>query len=104
MSIYLVKSKASWIFSFFFCLSSEPESRLTVLSVKAMLSILCGGKLVDKLRCEYHTLFWILFKNFQKPIKVPGGKKSIWVALLLEIIKIMKETFTNKLDWQTDLT
>ncbi|KAM4713381.1 dystrobrevin beta-like isoform 3-T3 [Anableps anableps] len=28
----------------------EPESRLTVLSVKAMLSILCGGKLIDKLR------------------------------------------------------
>uniref|UniRef100_A0A3B5MNY2 Dystrobrevin, beta a n=1 Tax=Xiphophorus couchianus TaxID=32473 RepID=A0A3B5MNY2_9TELE len=28
----------------------DPESRLTVLSVKAMLSILCGGKLVDKLR------------------------------------------------------
>ncbi|KAM9704172.1 dystrobrevin, beta a isoform 1-T7 [Menidia menidia] len=28
----------------------EPESRLTVLSVKAMLAILCGGKLVDKLR------------------------------------------------------
>lgn len=33
--------------------SSEPESRLTVLSVKAMLATLCGGKLVDKLRCEY---------------------------------------------------
>uniref|UniRef100_A0A3Q1CS51 Dystrobrevin n=1 Tax=Amphiprion ocellaris TaxID=80972 RepID=A0A3Q1CS51_AMPOC len=29
---------------------SEPESRLTVLSVKAMLATLCGGKLVDKLR------------------------------------------------------
>uniref|UniRef100_A0A671V8P3 Dystrobrevin n=1 Tax=Sparus aurata TaxID=8175 RepID=A0A671V8P3_SPAAU len=29
---------------------SEPDSRLTVLSVKAMLSMLCGGKLVDKLR------------------------------------------------------
>uniref|UniRef100_A0A3B3V8P4 Dystrobrevin n=1 Tax=Poecilia latipinna TaxID=48699 RepID=A0A3B3V8P4_9TELE len=29
---------------------ATPESRLTVLSVKAMLSILCGGKLVDKLR------------------------------------------------------
>uniref|UniRef100_A0A1A8D894 Dystrobrevin n=1 Tax=Nothobranchius kadleci TaxID=1051664 RepID=A0A1A8D894_NOTKA len=28
----------------------EPESRLTVLSVKAMLATLCGGKLVDKLR------------------------------------------------------
>ncbi|XP_015227236.1 PREDICTED: dystrobrevin beta-like isoform X3 [Cyprinodon variegatus] len=28
----------------------DPESRLTVLSVKAMLSILCGGKLIDKLR------------------------------------------------------
>lgn len=35
--------------------SSEPESRLTVLSVKAMLATLCGGKLVDKLRCEYET-------------------------------------------------
>uniref|UniRef100_A0A8C6WE10 Dystrobrevin n=1 Tax=Neogobius melanostomus TaxID=47308 RepID=A0A8C6WE10_9GOBI len=29
---------------------SDPEGRLTVLSVKAMLSVLCGGKLVDKLR------------------------------------------------------
>ncbi|XP_017267480.1 dystrobrevin, beta a isoform X2 [Kryptolebias marmoratus] len=28
----------------------EPESRLMVLSVKAMLATLCGGKLVDKLR------------------------------------------------------
>uniref|UniRef100_A0A3Q3FQU7 Dystrobrevin n=1 Tax=Labrus bergylta TaxID=56723 RepID=A0A3Q3FQU7_9LABR len=31
-------------------IDSEPESRLTVLSVKAMLSTLCGGKLIDKLR------------------------------------------------------
>ncbi|XP_033931289.1 dystrobrevin beta-like isoform X1 [Pseudochaenichthys georgianus] len=31
-------------------IDSEPDSRLTVLSVKAMLAILCGGKLVDKLR------------------------------------------------------
>ncbi|KAG7253913.1 hypothetical protein CRUP_010025, partial [Coryphaenoides rupestris] len=29
---------------------SEAGARLTVLSVKAMLSMLCGGKLVDKLR------------------------------------------------------
>lgn len=35
-----------------FCFS-EPDSRLTVLSVKAMLAMLCGGKLIDKLRCEY---------------------------------------------------
>lgn len=32
---------------------SDPEGRLTVLSVKAMLAVLCGGKLVDKLRCKY---------------------------------------------------
>ncbi|XP_028253855.1 dystrobrevin beta-like isoform X4 [Parambassis ranga] len=31
-------------------IESEPGSRLTVLSVKAMLATLCGGKLVDKLR------------------------------------------------------
>uniref|UniRef100_A0A665WKM9 Dystrobrevin n=1 Tax=Echeneis naucrates TaxID=173247 RepID=A0A665WKM9_ECHNA len=31
-------------------IDSEPDSRLTVLSVKAMLAMLCGGKLVDKLR------------------------------------------------------
>ncbi|XP_073349070.1 dystrobrevin, beta a isoform X2 [Pagrus major] len=31
-------------------IDSEPDSRLTVLSVKAMLSMLCGGKLIDKLR------------------------------------------------------
>uniref|UniRef100_A0A7N6BXY1 ZZ-type domain-containing protein n=1 Tax=Anabas testudineus TaxID=64144 RepID=A0A7N6BXY1_ANATE len=31
-------------------MDSEPDNRLTVLSVKAMLAILCGGKLVDKLR------------------------------------------------------
>ncbi|XP_033846342.1 dystrobrevin beta-like isoform X1 [Periophthalmus magnuspinnatus] len=29
---------------------SDPEGRLTVLSVKALLAVLCGGKLVDKLR------------------------------------------------------
>uniref|UniRef100_A0A667ZYL7 Dystrobrevin n=1 Tax=Myripristis murdjan TaxID=586833 RepID=A0A667ZYL7_9TELE len=31
-------------------IDSEPDSHLTVLSVKAMLAVLCGGKLVDKLR------------------------------------------------------
>ncbi|XP_037606482.1 dystrobrevin beta-like isoform X6 [Sebastes umbrosus] len=31
-------------------IDSEPDSRLTVLSVKAMLATLCGGKLIDKLR------------------------------------------------------
>ncbi|XP_019746287.1 dystrobrevin, beta a isoform X5 [Hippocampus comes] len=31
-------------------IESEPESRLTVFSVKAILAVLCGGKLVDKLR------------------------------------------------------
>lgn len=29
---------------------SEPNSKLTVISVKAMLATICGGKLVDKLR------------------------------------------------------
>ncbi|XP_060946995.1 dystrobrevin, beta a isoform X2 [Limanda limanda] len=35
---------------------SEPESRLTVLSVKAMLAMLCGGKLVDKLRYVFSQI------------------------------------------------
>ncbi|XP_068197840.1 dystrobrevin beta-like isoform X3 [Antennarius striatus] len=30
--------------------NSEPDGRLTVLSVKSMLAMICGGKLVDKLR------------------------------------------------------
>eukprot|EP00064_Thunnus_orientalis_P019773 superscaffoldBa00005108_g19902 len=36
-------------------IEGEPDSRLTVLSVKAMLATLCGGKLVDKLRF-YHPV------------------------------------------------
>lgn len=32
---------------------SESHGKLTVFSVKAMLSTMCGGKIVDKLRCEY---------------------------------------------------
>ncbi|XP_054475079.1 dystrobrevin beta-like isoform X2 [Anoplopoma fimbria] len=31
-------------------IESDPEGRLTVLSVKALLATLCGGKLIDKLR------------------------------------------------------
>ncbi|XP_077408347.1 dystrobrevin, beta a isoform X5 [Vanacampus margaritifer] len=31
-------------------IESEPEGQLTVFSVKAILAVLCGGKLVDKLR------------------------------------------------------
>lgn len=32
---------------------SESHGKLTVFSVKAMLSTMCGGKIVDKLRCKY---------------------------------------------------
>uniref|UniRef100_A0A8C5ETV2 Dystrobrevin n=1 Tax=Gouania willdenowi TaxID=441366 RepID=A0A8C5ETV2_GOUWI len=37
-------------------IDSEPDGRLSVLSVKAMLSTLCGGKLVDKLRYVFSQL------------------------------------------------
>lgn len=32
---------------------SESHGKLTVFSMKAMLATMCGGKIVDKLRCEY---------------------------------------------------
>lgn len=32
---------------------SESHGKLTVFSVKAMLATMCGGKIVDKLRCKY---------------------------------------------------
>lgn len=32
---------------------SEGQGSVTVFSIKVMLAILCGGKIVDKLRCEY---------------------------------------------------
>ncbi|XP_033367387.1 dystrobrevin beta-like, partial [Parus major] len=32
---------------------SEGRGKLTVFSVKAMLATMCGGKILDKLRCEY---------------------------------------------------
>ncbi|XP_041885405.1 dystrobrevin beta-like [Corvus kubaryi] len=32
---------------------SEGHGKLTVFSVKAMLATMCGGKILDKLRCEY---------------------------------------------------
>lgn len=50
---HIINPKESTVLLVEFILAAvdcEPESRLTVLSVKAMLSILCGGKLVDKLR------------------------------------------------------
>lgn len=31
---------------------SESHGKLTVFSMKAMLATMCGGKIVDKLRCE----------------------------------------------------
>lgn len=32
---------------------SESHGKLTVFSMKAMLATMCGGKIVDKLRCKY---------------------------------------------------
>lgn len=32
---------------------SEGHGKLTVFSVKAMLATMCGGKILDKLRCKY---------------------------------------------------
>ena len=43
---------------------SESHGKLTVFSMKAMLATMCGGKIVDKLRCEYiseHPLFEMSF-------------------------------------------
>lgn len=43
---------------------SEGHGKLTVFSVKAMLATMCGGKILDKLRCEYpqsHPLVRRLF-------------------------------------------
>lgn len=33
---------------------SESHGKLTVFSMKAMLATMCGGKIVDKLRCKYN--------------------------------------------------
>ncbi|XP_062293809.1 dystrobrevin, beta a isoform X1 [Scomber scombrus] len=60
-------------------IDSEPESRLTVLSVKAMLATLCGGKLVDKLRYVFSqvsdshgVLVLSKFDNFlRETLKLP---------------------------------
>lgn len=32
---------------------SEGHGKLTVFSVKSMLATMCGGKILDKLRCKY---------------------------------------------------
>lgn len=37
------------------CPCSESHGKLTVFSMKAMLSTMCGGKIVDKLRCKYRS-------------------------------------------------
>ncbi|KAM3603113.1 uncharacterized protein V6R79_016706 [Siganus canaliculatus] len=60
-------------------IDSEPYSRLTVLSVKAMLAMLCGGKLVDKLRYVFSqvsdsngVLVHSKFDNFlREALKLP---------------------------------
>ncbi|XP_049913795.1 dystrobrevin, beta a isoform X6 [Epinephelus moara] len=59
-------------------IDSEPDSRLTVLSVKSMLSTLCGGKLVDKLRYVFSQ------------VSDPGGVlvQSKFDAFLREALKL----------------
>ncbi|KAM9840445.1 dystrobrevin, beta a isoform 3-T4 [Aulostomus maculatus] len=60
-------------------IESEADSRLTVLSVKAMLAMLCGGKLVDKLRYVFSqvsdscgVLVLSKFDNFlREALKLP---------------------------------
>lgn len=36
---------------------SEGHGKLTVFAMKAMLATMCGGKILDKLRCEYHAFY-----------------------------------------------
>jgi hypothetical protein len=38
---------------FYYLFCSEGRGKLTVFSVKAMLATMCGGKMLDKLRCKY---------------------------------------------------
>ncbi|GLD71319.1 guanylyl cyclase GC-E-like protein, partial [Lates japonicus] len=60
----------------------EPDSRLTVLSVKSMLAMLCGGKLVDKLRCEYRPApSRLLHMIIKRDLPSPGCLDSDWPNL-----------------------
>ena len=43
---------------------SEGTGRIRIMSVKVSLAIMCAGKLVDKLRCEYITLILFYIKTF----------------------------------------
>lgn len=38
---------------FFVCVFSEGHGKLSIFSMKSMLATMCGGKIVDKLRCKY---------------------------------------------------
>jgi len=50
----------------FFC--SEGHGKLTVFSVKAMLATMCGGKILDKLRCKYFQANQIIYETFLFPL------------------------------------
>lgn len=38
-----------------FLLCSEGRGKLTVFAMKSMLATMCGGKIVDKLRCKDYS-------------------------------------------------
>lgn len=57
---FLLGPKYCWYFPFSGVITyhaiffhSEGHGKLTVFSVKAMLATMCGGKILDKLRCKY---------------------------------------------------
>ncbi len=47
---------------------SEGHGKLTVFAMKAMLATMCGGKILDKLRCEYNAYNTAIQQLFYKDI------------------------------------
>ncbi len=47
---------------------SEGHGKLTVFAMKAMLATMCGGKILDKLRCEYNAYNTVIQHLFYKDI------------------------------------
>lgn len=45
-----------------FRLLSDSPGKLTVFSMKTMLATMCGGKIVDKLRCKF-SFYYVTWRN-----------------------------------------
>lgn len=74
MSNLVIESSPNDIFFFLLSLNREGHGKISVFAVKMALATLCGGKIMDKLRCKLLFVSLFAYPSYNPHFPLPRSR------------------------------